>query len=152
MITELEVMNALYDVLIRDINDYTPQSVENLDNKNFMIDFPSVDMMPKSTMIYLQPNYSNFEELTLQSDESQFNMAIYILAKKDKSTVLQNKVFDIYNAIYLLLKTNPTLDGAITVCGVESFDYYPAVEANPNVKGIEMSIVLQFEKDFTECN
>lgn len=146
--TERDVLNTLYSVFIRDINNYTPDSVESLDDKNVLIDFPSVDLMPKPTVIYLQQNFTDYEELTVRSDNASMHVAIFILCKKDKSSVLQDKVNAIYESIYRMLKTNPTLDGTITYTSVESFDYYPAIEGNTSVKGAEMSLNLIFEKEW----
>lgn len=146
--TESNVMKVMYDIFIRDINDYVSDAVENLDDKNIVVDFPSVDMMPKQTVIYLQQNYSDYDALTVRTDNTSMHMSIFILCKKDKPTVLQDKVNALYDGIYTMLKTNPTLDGTITYTSIESFDYYPAVEANPNVKGAEISVNLVFEKEW----
>lgn len=146
--TESEVMRQLYNVFIRDINQYTADNVESLDDKNIIIDFPSVDQMPKSTAIYLQQNFSDYETLTVNTDNASMHMSIFILCKKDKASVLQDKVNAIYDGIYKMLKTNPTLDGTITYTSIESFDYYPAVEANPSVKGAEISVNFLFEKEW----
>ena len=146
--TELGVMRALYNVLIRDINNYTSNAVESLDDRNIVIDFPSVDMMPKATVLYLQQNYTDYDSLTVNTDNSSMHISVFILCKKDKGTVLQEKVNAIYEGLYKLLKTNPTLDGVVTYCSIESFDYYPAIEGNSTVKGAEVSVNLIFEKEW----
>lgn len=146
MISELDIINGLHDVLIRQINDYTSNAVEALDDKSIVVDFPDIDNMRKPTMIFLQPNYADFEKLTYASDQSAYTMSIFIVAKKDKPSVLQTKVFAVYDALYQLLKTNNTLDSLVAWMNIESMDYYPALTADNNVKGIEVSVQAVYEK------
>lgn len=151
MTSELDILNGLHDVLIRDINDYTSNSVEGMDDKSIVVDFPDIDNMRKPTMIFLQPNWTDYETLTYDSDQSNFTISVFLVAKKASSTVLQEKLFALYDGLYKLLKTNNTLDSLVAYTVVQSMDYYPALTADNNVKGIEVSIQVVFEKSW-ECN
>lgn len=152
MTSELDILNGLRDVLIRDINNYTSNAVEGLDDKSIVIDFPDIDSARKPTMIYIQPNYSDMESLTYSSDQTSYTMSVFIVAKKASSTVLQDKVFAVYDALYRLFKTNNTLDSLVAWIGVNSMDYYPALTADAGTKGIEVSISCVFEKSWCDDN
>lgn len=151
MTSELDILNGFHDVLIRDINDYTSNAVEGMDDKSIVVDFPDIDNMRKPTMIFLQPNWTDYETLTYDSDQSNFTISVFLVAKKASSTVLQEKLFALYDGLYKLLKTNNTLDSLVAYTVVQSMDYYPALTADNNVKGIEVSIQVVFEKSW-ECN
>lgn len=150
MTSELDIMRGLHDVLIRDINDYTSNAVEGMDDKNIVIDYPDIDNMRKPTMIYIQPNYSDYEPLTYSADQTSFTMSVFLVAKKASSTVLQDKLFALYDGLYRLLKTNNTLDSIVAWVGVNSMEYYPQLTATETVKGIEVSIQCVFEKSWCE--
>lgn len=151
MTSELDIMTGLHDVLIRDINDYTSNAVEGMDDKNIVIDFPDPDNMRKPTMIYIQPNYADYEPLTYSADQTSFTMSVFLVAKKASSTVLQDKLFALYDGLYRLLKTNNTLDSIVAWVGISNMEYYPQLTASDTVKGIEVSIQCVFEKDWN-CN
>ena len=152
MTSELDIIKGLHDILVRDINSYTSNAVEGMDDKSIVCDFPDIDNMRKPTMIYLQPNYSDYEPLTYSSDQTAYTMSIFIVAKKASSQVLQEKVFALYDAVYRLLKTNNTLDSIVAWVGVQTMDYYPALTADAGTKGIEVSIQCVFEKDWCDGN
>ena len=152
MTSEISIIQGLHDILVRDLNDYTSNAVEGMDDKSIVIDFPEVDNMRKPTMIFLQPNWANYEPLTYQADQTSYTMSVFIVAKKASSTVLQDKVFALYDALYRLLKTNNTLDSLVAWVSVESMDYYPALTADASVKGIEVSVQCVFEKDWSDCS
>lgn len=146
MMSELEILQGLKMVLERDINDYT-ESVE-LDKLSIEVNYPDIDNMRKTTMIFLQPNYADYDALTYTSDQTNFTLSLFIVAKRDKPAALQDKVFDVYNAVYKLLKKNNTLDSIVGYMVVQSMDYYPALTGTEDVKGIEVSIQAVFEKDW----
>lgn len=148
MTTELEILQGLSKVLERDLNDYL--SIVKMDKNNIDVAFPDIDNMRKPVMIFLQPNYSDYDALTYTSDQSNFTLSLFIVAKRDKPSVLQDKVFDVYDGVYRLLKKNNTLDSLVGYVVVQSMDYYPQLTGTEDVKGIEVSINAVFEKDW-EC-
>lgn len=149
MLSELTIINRLRDVLVKELNDNLDDGkVEKLGEKNIIVDFPTVDNAPCPTTIWLQSNYSDYEALTMNTDNASAHISIFIIAKRGKGTVLQDKVFEIYDGIYKVLKTDPTLDGTITYSSIETWDYYPALEGDPNVKGAEILVNLLYEKEW----
>lgn len=151
MTSEMDILQGLRDVLIRDLNNYTSNAVEGMDDKSIVIDFPDIDSARKPTMIFLQANWTNYDSLVYSADQSNFTISVFLVAKKASSTVLQEKLFALYDGLYRLLKTNNTLDSLVAYTVIQSMDYYPALTADNNVKGIEVSIQCVFEKSW-ECN
>lgn len=147
---ELSVIEGLRKTIVGGINDYLNDSevLCPLNEKNVAIDFPDTDQMPKSTMIYLQPNWSEFENLSTESDSSVFSAAVFILCKRDKNENLTKKIYGYFNALYMLLRKNTSLDGIVDFTEVTNAEFYPAVEGNKSVQAVEVSVSLRYTKDF----
>ncbi len=147
---EMTVIEGLRSTIINGINDHLPESevLTPLGEDNVVVDFPDTDRMPKSTMLYLQPNWAEFENLSTESDSSIFSVAVFILCKRDKSENLTKKIYGYFNALYSLLRRNTSLDGVVDFTEVTNSEFYPAVEANRSIQGVEVSVSLRYTKDF----
>ena len=148
MKNELTVIMALKDVIVSHLNDYLPEGFEEITEANVEIDFPIVDLMPKKNMFYIQPDQADFEGLTTSSDLSNFNVSVFIVNKKDTRqnlTILNNGY---YNALCELLRSNRTLDGTVDFVDIPNAVFYPAIEANPNVRGAEVSLTIRYTKEY----
>lgn len=148
MKNELSVLLALQDVIAKKLNDFLPQDFASISDKNVLIDFPNVDQMPMKNMFYIQPDYAEFEALTTSSDVSSFRVSVFILSKKDTKANLTILNYGYYNALCELLRSNMTLDGAVDFTDINDVTFYPAVEANPNVRGAELSLEIRYTKDY----
>lgn len=148
MKNELSVLLALQDVIAKKLNDFLPQDFASISDKNVLIDFPNVDQMPMKNMFYIQPDYAEFEALTTSSDVSSFRVSVFILSKKDTKANLTILNYGYYNALCELLRSNMTLDGIVDFTDINDVTFYPAVEANPNVRGAELSLEIRYTKDY----
>ena len=148
MKNELTILNALAGVIQRQFSEYLTHDLAPISERNVVIDFPDTDQMPMKTMLYIQPNWANYETLTTESDDSTFNIAVFVICKKDSQENLTRKVYGYYNALYRLLKTNMTLDCEVDFCSIDDADFYPAVEGNRNIQAIEVSVSVRYTKDF----
>lgn len=148
MKNELTILNALAGVIQRQLSEYLTHDLAPISERNVVIDFPDTDQMPMKTMLYIQPNWANYEALTTESDDSTFNIAVFVICKKDSQENLTRKVYGYYNALYRLLKTNMTLDGEVDFSSIDDADFYPAVEGNRNIQAIEVSVSVRYTKDF----
>lgn len=148
MKNELSVLLALQDVIAKKLNDFLPQDFASISGKNVLIDFPNVDQMPMKNMFYIQPDYAEFEALTTSSDVSSFRVSVFILSKKDTKANLTILNYGYYNALCELLRSNMTLDGTVDFTDINDVTFYPAVEANPNVRGAELSLEIRYTKDY----
>lgn len=148
MTNELTVIEKMQEVIRLHLNEYLPQQLEPITDGQVDISFPDVDKMPNATMLYVTPDYAEYEDLTTCSDDAQLRISVFLLCKRDTRANLTLKTYGYYNALYELLRKDTSLDGAVTDTTIESTDFYPAVEGNPNVQGVEVSVIARFAKDF----
>jgi len=153
MKTEMQVLEHLKTLIATRLSTYVDSTDENVtneafDEKNVAIDFPDVDTMRKNTMFFIQPDYENLEPLGMASDLATMRVTVFILCKGAASAKLVKRVFAYYTAFYMLMRSNPTLDGFIDNTQITDMDYYPAVTASMTITAIEASVELQWSKDF----
>ena len=148
MKNELSILNALKGVLQVQLNAHLNEGMDQIGERNVAVDFPDTDQMPMKTMVYIQPNWANYETLSTESDDSTFNMAVFIVCKKDSQENLTRKVYGYFNAMYQLLKTNWSLDGEVDFTAITDADFYPAVEGNRSIQAIEASVSVRYTKDY----
>lgn len=152
MKTEMQVLEKLGEVIassLTTVMEIEPAiSVKQFDEMNVEIDFPDVDGMRRSTMLYIQPDYENLEPLGMGSDLATMRATVFILCKGAANSILVRRTFALYNALYLLVRGDPTLGGFIEDARITDMDYYPAVTASATVTAIEASVDLQWSKEF----
>lgn len=148
MRNELTILNSLKTVIQSQLNGYLASETEPISERNVAIDFPDIDLMQMKNMLYIQPNWANYEGLSTESDASTFNVAVFIVCRKDKQENLTRKIYGYFNALYSLLRNNWSLDGEVDFTEITDADFYPAVEGNRNVQAIEASVSVRYTKDF----
>ncbi|MBQ7644252.1 MAG: hypothetical protein IJS84_04420 [Spirochaetales bacterium] len=148
MRNELTILNALKSVIQEQLNGHLEEGFDSIGERNVAVDFPDLDLMPMKTMLYIQPNWANYESLSTESDASTFNMAVFIVCRKDKQENLTRKVYGYFNAMYSLLRSNWSMDGEVDFIEITDADFYPAVEGNRNIQAIEVSVSVRYTKDF----
>ncbi len=152
MKTEMQVLERLGEVIassLTTVMEIEPAiAVKQFDEMNVEIDFPDVDGMRRSTMLYIQPDYENLEPLGMGSDLATMRATVFILCKGAPNSILVRRTFALYNALYLLVRGDPTLGGFIEDARITDMDYYPAVTASATVTAIEASVDLQWSKEF----
>ncbi len=147
----MQVLDRLKKTISSQLGDYFSATEEPLDaisDDNVVIDFPEVDAMRKHSMFYIQPDYENIETLSMSSDLAVMNATLFILCKGASNEKLVRRVFGYYTALYALLRRNQTLDGFIDFARISDMDYYPAVTASATITAVEISIQLQWTKQF----
>jgi len=148
MKNELTILTQLKTVIQTQLNGHLETGLEQINEHNVQIEFPDVDQMPKTIMFYIQPNWADYETLSTESDYSNFNVAVFIICKKDKQENLTRKIYGYFNALYSLLRSNIGLSGHVDFCDITNADFYPAVEGNRNVQAVEASVSIRYTKDF----
>lgn len=147
MTNELNVLNRLREVIIRDLDT---EGLDPVGETNVLIDFPDQDSMPARSAIYIQPNYCSYDTLTVESDQVELTVSIFVVCKRDTRANLTIKTMAYVNKLYKLLSNDQELDGEIDYLRPETMDFYPALGENKDVKGAEISITLVFSKDFED--
>ena len=148
MTNEIDILNGLKEVISRELNNYLDDGIEHIDEKAVEIDAPDVDHMKYPTSIYIQPNYSSYENLTVRSDFAEGRYAVFILCKRDTQKNLTIKTLSYAKALYECLKKNPTLNEIADFTMIESSDFFMRVEGNENIKGVEISVVVQYAMEY----
>lgn len=152
MKTELQVLDCLKDLIAADLANFLDTSGEaeqqSFGSDNIKIDFPDVDKMKKSTMLFIQPDYESIEDLSMNSDIATLHTTLFIFCKAAPSEILIRRVFNYYTAFYTLLRSNQTLNGFIDFSKITDMDYYPAVAASSTTTAIEVKLQLQWAKQF----
>ncbi len=147
-ISELDIMKAMVSVISTELNSHLAQDIPEITEGQVVLDLPDPDKMPFSNMFYVLPDYAEYEEKTTESDRASFRLTVFILCKRDTGENLTEKSHGYYNALRDLLRTDTTLGALVDFTFVESATFYPAVDANPNVRGVEVSVRTTYELDF----
>lgn len=152
MKNELTVLTQLRAVIDAGLNPVqTPSETRDTtpaETIPVVIEFPSVDKMPARNVVYLLPDYAEYETLATTNDRANFRVSIFILCKRAPMSDLVTKVYQIFNDIYDLLRKDMDLSGVVDFTEVQNASFYPAVEMNQNVQGIEASVAISYTKDF----
>ena len=148
MTNELTILEALQNVLISDVNQYLPEDCTPLSCKNVIMEFPSVDDMPSDATVFINGNYAEYEELATINDVSTFTVSIFLIVKRDTKRALTVKMYKYFNGIYQAIRKSMTLGGVVDFTMITDADFYPAVEMNKNVQGVEISLAVHYTKDF----
>ena len=148
MINELTIIEKMEKTIEDNINTYIEGDVPYLSAANVTIDFPDVDQMPRDVMIYLHPNYAEYENLATTNDRSVFTVAVFLLCKRDTRQSLTKKTFVYFNALYETLRRHMELEGTVDFSRVTNAEFYPAIDLNKNVQGAEISVTVEYTKDF----
>lgn len=148
MKNEYTVLQALATVIGNQIGQYIDVELPTLTSDNVLIDFPNTDKMPKNSMIYVQPDFAEYQALATQNDQASFRVSVFVICKRDTQAELSLKYLSYFNALYELLRTNTDLDGAVDFVDIINTDFYPAIEGDFNVKGVEISVSVRYTKDF----
>ena len=148
MTNEIDILNGLKEVISRELNNYLDDGIEPINEKAVKIDSPDVDTMEFSTCVFISPNYSSFENLTVRSDFAEGRYSIFILCKRDTYKNLTIKTLSYAKALYECLKKNPTLNEVADFTMVESSDFFLRVEGNSNVRGVEISVAIQYAMEY----
>ena len=126
MKNELTVLTKLKSCIVTNLNTYLPSGLTAITGDNVAIRWPTTDQMKRRVMFYIQPDYAEYED----------------------HSSLEEEAYGYYNALYELMRKNMTLDGYVDFTAISSADFYPAVEANENITGTEVNLVIQYTKDF----
>ena len=151
---ELTVLNQLRDVIDAGLNPVTPSTRSDPEPTPtapqipVLIEIPSVDKMPAKNVVYLLPDYAEYENLATTNDNAEFRVSMFILSKRAAKADLVTKVYQVYNQIYDLLRKDMDLNGFVDFTEVNNAEFYPAIEMNESVQGISATVTTHYTKDF----
>lgn len=148
MTNELTVLNALQSVLIANVNQYLTEGWTQLTSKNVILEWPEVEAMTADATVFINGNYAEYEELATINDASTFTVSVFLMVKKDTKSNLTTKLYTYFNGIYQAIRKSMDLNHTVDFTMVTDADFYPAIEANKNVQGVEISCAVHYTKDF----
>lgn len=148
MTNELATLEALRDVLIDEVNPYLPVDYTKLSSKNVLFEFPDSDTMPSDVTVFINGNYAEYEELATINDSATFTVSVFLIVKRDTKVNLTRKMYTYFNGIYQTLRSNLSLNQTVDFTRIPSADFYPAIEADKNVQGVDISVEIHYTKDF----
>lgn len=153
MKTDLQITKSLELLIAENLNDFLKdvdceEELEEIDEKNVIQDFPDVDNSRKNTMFWIVPSYGENDELSVGSDFTTLQVSLFITSRRDKNCNLQKKVYGYFAALELLLWNHTNLHGEADFTDISSYDFYPAIDGDRNVAGIEVTIKIQYAKEY----
>ena len=148
MTNELTVLEAIQSVLISNVNQYLDEGYTSLSSNNVIMEWPDVDGMKDDVTVFINGNYAEYEELATTNDQSTFTVSIFLLVKRDTISNLTTKMYKYFNGIYQALRKSMSLNGVVDFTMITDADFFPAVEANKNVQGVEITVAVHYTKDF----
>ena len=148
MTNELTVLEAIQSVLISNVNQYLDEGYTSLSSNNVIMEWPDVDGMKDDVTVFINGNYAEYEELATTNDQSTFTVSIFLLVKRDTISNLTTKMYRYFNGIYQALRKSMSLNGVVDFTMITDADFFPAVEANKNVQGVEITVAVHYTKDF----
>lgn len=148
MINELTVLEALQSVLVSDVNKFLAEGWTRLTTDNVVLEWPDVDGMKDDVTVFINGNYAEYTELATTNDESTFTVSVFLMVKRDTKLNLTQKMYRYFNGIYQALRESMSLDGVVDFTMITDADFFPAIEANTNVQGVEITVAVHYTKDF----
>ena len=148
MINELSILNRLKTVIQTQLNSYLPEGFDQIGERNVIIDIPDTDQMPMKTMLYIIPNWADYEALTTENDACTFNIAVFIVCHKDSHSSLTTKIHTYFDALQSLIHANTSLDGEVDFSTVDNVELYYLVDGTKNVQAAEASLSVRYTKDY----
>lgn len=147
------VMERLRNMIVRKLPEHFSADDGNadltpLDDKAVSIDFPDVDNMRKDTCVYIQPDWENFEMMSLSADQAALNLTVTILTKGAANHVLIKRVFGYFTALCSMIHSDRSLEGFVDHTEVTDMDYYPAVTASRTMTAIEATVRIMWDRTF----
>ena len=148
MTNELTVLEALQSVLIANVNQYLAEGYTQLSSANVLMEYPDVDKMPSDVTVFINGNYAEYEELATINDQSTFVVSVFLIVKRDTQSNLTTKMYTYFNGIYKSIRKSMDLNHTVDFAMITEADFFPAIEANKNVQGVEISLAVHYTKDF----
>lgn len=147
MSREYDALTALKNYLVTWM-DAAPQT--NLTASQIVIDYPDVDTMQYSVMLYIVPESGSWDNLTLATISEEMQVTLYIILQnstthREMSDMIE-AVFDYFAAFVNAINHDATLGNGVDDTKISGFTFYPAISALTKSVGLEVNLALQFER------
>ena len=147
----IEVLEGVRKFLADHINDYIDNNNPYLDLKvplmkdsDIVVDFPDIDNLKSSNMIFILPDYMEIEPQTTCTSLMNNNIKIFIFAKRDKHSNLVRRVSTYLNAVMQVFIRFTSLGGAVNLAELLNCDFYPSCTADNTIAAYELNVSLRY--------
>lgn len=110
-------------------------------------DWPDVDKLPKGLTLAILPDRIEVEQATVSTTELRLYTKLYIIDKGSGISALLEEVLNAWADINRAILTDQSLGGAVGGCSVTAADIYPAIPSQSRAVGIEVDLVLTYERE-----
>ena len=101
MTSELKILTKIKELIIREYSNYKEADDDTvLNDKNVVIDLCDPDKMTDDVGVWIDTRGVDVNDYTMEEDNLSMSVRLSIICKRDESTKLRNKVFNIKSAIY----------------------------------------------------
>lgn len=148
MVNELTVLNTLKSFIVANYATYKPESDDTaFTEKDIIIDSPDIDNMTGNYNIWLEPASVVLEDFTTYEDSAAFNINLCIVVKRGSSQALRERIFNIKDTIYKMIRRNQSLDDTVDTIAINSYDYYPQLYDEIGIIGMDLSLTVNYTLD-----
>jgi len=110
-------------------------------------DWPDVDKLPKGLTLSMLPDRIEVEQATISTQEVRLYTKLYIIDKGGTVSVLLDEALAAWADINRAILTDQSLGGAVESCTVMAADIYPAIPSLSRAVGVEVDLVLTYERE-----
>ncbi|HRY74498.1 MAG TPA: hypothetical protein P5098_02295 [Candidatus Dojkabacteria bacterium] len=103
-------------------------------------EYPDLDKYKNPTTVYfLTPDYE-FEELSSDHKLMRFSLEIYVVYQKNQKDNMKNQAASLLDAVYTLVKGDPSLNSTVDYAMISSIRVYDGVEGADNARAVYIKI------------
>ena len=136
MSKEYEALTKLRDYL-RAYLDPAPQPA--LADGQVVVEYPDVDSMPYSTMLYIVPEREDVEQSSMTMSRVTLAITMYVILKNQQMATMIQAAFDYLAAVQNAINKDRTLGESLAECEINAAEFYPAIVGLTNSVGIEIT-------------
>lgn len=143
---ELEMTAILRNFIAENWADYvssTSDTVLTLDD--IILQQPDDDLLPNGKYgIFINANNAQYDDFDMTEDEVDLSATISILALQEDEVTLRNRVFEIKDVLYRMLRDNQSLDGNANFVKITSTRYFPQLFVEFNIVGMDVNLTISY--------
>lgn len=149
MTSELKILTKIKELIIREYSNYKEADDNTvLNDKNVVIDLCDPDKMTDDVGVWIDTRGVDVNDYTMEEDNLSMSVRLSIICKRDESTKLRNKVFNIKSAIYRILRNNQSLDNTVDLITIDNYTYYPQLFLEIGIVGMDIDVTVDYVENW----
>lgn len=147
MTSELAIMEKIRSIIVSNYANYkNPDDDTVITNNDVMVDICDPDRMKSNVGIWIDARSITVDDYTTDEDSLSLSIRLSIICKREESTILRNRIFNIKSALYRILRNNQSLDQMVDLITIDSYNYYPQLFLEIGIVGMDIDCTV----DYTE--